>query len=466
LSIAVSASINRTLEAFAERIGGPSTFGSTKWYQEKTIDVGRDSFIQTHRPPGDLCGGLHVSLFNEAFGNFIYQSNSIVPNRDDCTVTSDFVGAMSLHYSLEKGRQRAALSRLQAYFNNTFVRPMEIESDGTILHSEGNNHFMLLNIEFKNECGKGGSDSSMQNVAYFAKYWAKQPLESSKYRIASFLMSIVGPTLTIYGAVYLGDPGGILLDPLTPCLHLLMMPDDRQAMIRLASTLAALKRGLYELACCYSSQIVDPLPVDQRGYPYLSHASTFSFSYVRSLSRRVFLAIVRGREVRSNDVPEEGTRVVVKFSPIGYCHKSYLALASYGYSPRVWSEFSLNPWWYITITDYIENAMPYVPSPERDSKLRHAVEILKTSGFVHGDLRSPNVLTVPDSDRIFIIDFELAGRPDDNDTYPSFLNHTDITWPHGVTDNARLEFSHDDEWVNCLTAEASPQQNRQRFAQY
>ena len=141
-----------------------------------------------------------------------------------------------------------------------------------------------------------------------------------------------------------------------------------------------------------------------------------------------------------------------------------MALACYGYSPHVWSSFTLLPWWHVTILDYIDNSEPYVSSPERDSKLRHAVQILKESGFVHGDLRPPNVLIVPDSDEIFIIDFDFAGRPDANDVYPSFLNHTNISWPEGVTDNASLQFSHDDIWVSGLTAEALPLPKRRRSA--
>ena len=460
----------RSLRAFSKRIGGPSTFAASDWYQEKILGgIGPDSYAQTHRPPGDLKGGPHVSLFNATFGNFVHRCNSVVPNRDDCGFTLELVQAMSLNYRKEKDRRDAALPLFQAYFSGddfqiTFVRPMNLETDGTILFSDKNNHFMLLNIEFKNESGQGKSDSAMQNLAYFSKFWDAQSADASDFRIASYLVSIVGPTLTVYGAVFLGTEAGIFMDPLTPCLHLLMTPDDRQAMNRLASTLSALKCGLYELSRDYSSQLLQRLPADHRRYPYLSQSNTFSFNYIGSLSRYVFLAVVKSNSGQGNDSPEVGAHVVVKFSPIGHCHEAYLALACYGYSPHVWSSFTLLPWWHVTILDYIDNSEPYVSSPERDSKLRHAVQILKESGFVHGDLRPPNVLIVPDSDEIFIIDFDFAGRPDANDVYPSFLNHTNISWPEGVTDNASLQFSHDDIWVSRLTAEALPLPKRRRSA--
>jgi hypothetical protein len=424
--------------------------------------VGPKAFMQTHRPPGDLKGGLHVSVYNQTFAHFIRDCNDIVPTRDECAIAVELVQAMSMHYRLEKKRQETAVPILEDYFDCVFTIPPGIESDEAILHKVGKLRFMLMNVEFKSEFGKGGSDAAMQNAGSFAKYWAKRHVESSRYRIASFLVSIVGPSLTVYGAVHNGDAAGIYIDPLTSCMLLLMTPDDRKAMTRLACTLAALKRGLSSMAADYSSQVDHPSAVDQREFPYLCKAETFSFTYVSKLSRRVFLAVVSDHDGQNNDVPAAGARVVVKFSPVGYCHGAYQVPAKHGYSPRVWAEFPLLPWWHVTITEYVENSLPYISTPGRDSKLRHAAKVLKDSGFVHGDLREPNVLVVPGSDQISVIDFDFAGRLEANATYPSFLNHTNISWPAGVADNCPLEYSHDEEWVKRLTTEAPPKQKRKR----
>ena len=78
-----------------------------------------------------------------------------------------------------------------------------------------------------------------------------------------------------------------------------------------------------------------------------------------------------------------------------------------------------------------------------------ALELLHTKGYCHGDFRSNNIL-IRHSETpkpIAIVDFDWSGETD-KATYPPFINHIDINWPEGATDNALLQPDHDNYWLN------------------
>ena len=69
------------------------------------------------------------------------------------------------------------------------------------------------------------------------------------------------------------------------------------------------------------------------------------------------------------------------------------------------------------------------------SKLMDAVHSLHAAGFVHGDLREPNVL-VSAGGEVSLIDFSWAGRPG-SARYPHFM------LPDGASDGQAITLEHD-----------------------
>lgn len=76
-----------------------------------------------------------------------------------------------------------------------------------------------------------------------------------------------------------------------------------------------------------------------------------------------------------------------------------------------------------------------------------AVHNLHAAGFVHGDLRSCNILLA--SGVVYIADFEWAGQPG-KAKYPYFMSHLDIEWPDGASDGKLITESHDLWWLSKL----------------
>jgi len=79
--------------------------------------------------------------------------------------------------------------------------------------------------------------------------------------------------------------------------------------------------------------------------------------------------------------------------------------------------------------------------------LQDAVQLLHKAGFVHGDLRSNNIMVV--SSCVRLIDFVWAGVAEQV-VYPFFMNHIDLKWPDGARDGQPISQKHDLYWLNLL----------------
>lgn len=69
-------------------------------------------------------------------------------------------------------------------------------------------------------------------------------------------------------------------------------------------------------------------------------------------------------------------------------------------------------------------------------------------GYVHGDLRTPNILVNNKSGRVWLVDFDHAGKYQET-KYPLFLN-PDIKWPDNAKAGALVEPEHDMYWIEQL----------------
>lgn len=82
-------------------------------------------------------------------------------------------------------------------------------------------------------------------------------------------------------------------------------------------------------------------------------------------------------------------------------------------------------------------------------QLKFVLNLLETNSMVHGDLRSANIYFDSEIQKLQIIDFDWAGIHN-TDKYPLFLNHSDITWPEGVSDGSTIMHAHDVAFCNQI----------------
>ncbi len=82
-------------------------------------------------------------------------------------------------------------------------------------------------------------------------------------------------------------------------------------------------------------------------------------------------------------------------------------------------------------------------------QVRDAVRVLHEHGFVHGDLRSQNIM-LDKSLRLRVIDFDWAGQ-EGVARYPKDLS-PDIPWPAGAKPGMLITKEHDIYWVTHLLA--------------
>ena len=154
--------------------------------------------------------------------------------------------------------------------------------------------------------------------------------------------------------------------------------------------------------------------------------------------------------------------VVVKYAPTysSTVHKA-LARLSPPLAPHLYyCEKLKDLQLYVVIMDYVQKG-PSQPrtkwtkaedttvllTDKQKELLREAVNQLRKQGYVHGDLREPNVILEAE-DKLKIIDFDWSGVGG-NVRYPPDINQT-IDWPTGVKPGARIEMAHDNDWVESL----------------
>ncbi|KAF8349500.1 hypothetical protein F5887DRAFT_946481 [Amanita rubescens] len=76
--------------------------------------------------------------------------------------------------------------------------------------------------------------------------------------------------------------------------------------------------------------------------------------------------------------------------------------------------------------------------PRKRNELRELISEYHRHGFVHGDIRKPNILVSNSDNTDFrLIDFDWAGRHE-TARYPSMMN-SEIPWPGGVDLHALIE---------------------------
>jgi len=299
----------------------------------------------------------------------------------------------------------------------------------------------LVNIEVKNEIGLGGGAIHVQNAAYAAMH----AFQATKVRRISvcptLLIELAGPNMSLSGAVF-SDLASC--DQLSPMVSLVWQPHSR-LMFQAAQCFFALRKALPSLRSFYTALDQEALdcqaPRRQLTFPYPTSftsvdGNTMQLSYEEKLTSLCYRATVEQQE----------GYVFVKFCK-AYNTDAHRLLAAEGFAPKLLGIRSLTDEWQMVIMEYVTGYVWEEADEKPHAALEAAVLLLHKAGFVHGDLRSNNVLVVSGS--VCVIDFEWSGVAEQA-VYPGFMNHVDVTWPDGARSGLPIRKAHDLWWVSLL----------------
>jgi hypothetical protein len=310
-------------------------------------------------------------------------------------------------------------------------------------------------------------------------------LESSSS--PTLLITLTGPWLCVYGAVWTTEP---IIQRLTDMIWLGKPPCRNEYKVnRIACTLLAAKEAIKQLEHFYQNmKLCSPVGNDRhsRFFPFLSAypdprcpGKCIKFEYVEPMEREAlrFCVTYRARTTTpkvsvTNDANQDHfpqpRDIVVKFVR-KYGEEAHCLLASHGMAPQLLYRGPLSP-----NSELSMIVMDYFPGKTLSSVfgsmevcdetykgVKKALDVLHEAGFVYGDLRRPNVLVQGDNTHVFgeglqsgtklkvvLIDFDWADKVGIA-RYPAFLNPR-VMYPKDVGPWRQIRKEHDDLMLENL----------------
>ncbi len=373
--------------------------------------------------------GHHVSIYCPVFSEFTTQCENVDIDRGDCLFAHLLCDKMKEYYSSEEARQAEFVNQLMKYFplwNVTVSKGGDPHADIYI-----GKEFL---VEVKNEPGSTTSDPFPEVISYYV-----QGIRTSCS--PAFIATLDGTNFTIYGAVY---SECLLVDMLTPPVWMVDQYNYNPAMERIARVLKSLKLSLTKLRGLGS--------VEQSLFPYLQKfkigEDEMTIRYTRSRSLHMFKAYLEHKN--------RSEACIVKFCE-SYGTNVHRLLFDNNLAPELFFATTVGHFTAVVTREIdaavdIKTYLASTESLEVRLKVRtqclQVLACLKEKKFVHGDLRSNNILVNGNGD-VKVVDFDWAGC-EEKQCYPFFMNHVDIDWPNGATDGQLILSEHDEYWIHQL----------------
>ena len=392
-----------------------------------------DPLILNGRPP--TAAGLPVALAHSVLGAF--QDNvagDIEPDPQAVTTVVELAEVLcALSEQDEGSRMGRVMEILNKYVGLDFANYWfgnQRHTDGSVVRKWGKFEAMLASMEMKQELGMGGGCPYLQSSAYFIEFIRKFENEdvSRLSRLPALLVYVAGPYIGVAGAAFLGLP---VVEPMTPMMPLHHLAQNERLLLATARMLRALKMALEDLDRYYNDlskeRRTSPSTQQQLTFPYVDRVCIGKVEARLTYTSR----LEGGFHVFRGNVEPGSLDVVIKFARrySRACHEECHRLRI---APRLLACEPLSGGWYVVVMEWLPN---YKTLHSLSGKLTQrltdavntAVQQLHRAGFVHGDLRGPNVMVGRDNSIAFI-DFDWAGTVGEA-VYPPLMN-PEVRW-HG-----------------------------------
>ena len=358
--------------------------------------------------------GDNVTLYYPKFQEFVEECNNQEPiTKCDIESARRMCEAMSPHLTKEKERR------------DTFVQLMKKEYG--IKMEEHKFQYKLIEksacpcdaavkpnscviLECKNESGKGGgSDSHSQVIAYYIASLEEKPVDQCP--APAYLIELVGPQLTISGAVYGRD---VFVDKLK---DVSLEPQcNEEEMIKIAKILKALKHAIEEIKKYYDKKYYDN-GLDPR-YPTFQSLNRCTIKYTETIKPHMFKGIFTNSE-RSRDV-------VIKFVN-RFSTEAHTFMYDKGHAPELIDQGKVKGTKYtaivmeytcaISLQTYLKS---YAEKRQQVQEKCQEVITEMNEEYVHGKLSAQNILLLEeecdedeegiDGLKIYIVNYEWAEK--------------------------------------------------------
>jgi len=308
-------------------------------------------------------------------------------------------------------------------------------TDGDIRY----NGFCFAILEYKSEIGTTGAEPLFQAGWYYTEFMRKKLDVHS--RLPCFILYAFGAHIGFAGAVWTDRP---LLEVFSPTLPIFYHSTDVNTRMSAARCFGAAKKAILTLESYYKHELHDVGTADRQylAFPYpteyvsLGDSTVQSFTYTCHLDKNKLLFKAK---IDNNDL-------CIKFVRC-YSKEAHLKCSSLGFAPLLRGFEHVSGGWYMVVMDFIDDSYQELhDSPSKDSfhlEVRQKVIRLHQEGYVHGDIRTTNVMVKKNGDPgIILVDFDWAGVIGEV-RYPMNVNIVDVKRPNGAYDNELITLEHD-----------------------
>ncbi|KAJ7207953.1 hypothetical protein GGX14DRAFT_634565 [Mycena pura] len=464
----------------AKKVGAPSDAAKNS----NLIEAQGDDATRIYNGRPMDAAAPPAAVYHAAFGDFLIRQEAppdeATYTAGDLQLATHIVQVLNGLYINEKARQddlRASLEYFLGLGAATIKDLGSCKPDGSIFADLGIDNLgidnlrallTLLLFELKNSQGEGGCDASRQGEICYRLLAVAEDIKS--YRRATCLPAVIlaihPPTISVSAAYMTSD--FVATSPLTE-LNVQPRHPTRirpgfsydEPVLAVCKVLKNIKLLVDDLRLFFASidnVIMTPPSGAADGTPALLAPSDrpwlVSVDIKGSAATLVYhhrLPPGPGRRaVYVATMTHEGTQteVAVKFAE-RYEKEAHEMMTARNAAPKLfYCEYEPRAQMVVVITSFVEQRETQL-TLNGAQKVASALRDFHRAGWVHGDIRDPNIL-VDRNGNPFLIDFDWCGKKG-SAKYPCFLNASH-TWPPGVLTRGgflrRREILQDDDcWM-------------------
>ncbi|KAI9453354.1 hypothetical protein F5148DRAFT_985553, partial [Russula earlei] len=413
--------------------------------------------ILDDRPESDAVPPLPLlfegfGLFHDDFKGRHYTRASNKMRGDLEEAVDLFSEAMTLIHEKERDRLEEGLETLNKIFELRDPRPPPLaagvigtcQTDG---HFKGPHGMISCVVEFKNELASSSSIPAVELLSYVTKSHSRVMVKRgdvSPWRMPCLGLTIAGPYVMFFGIIFLKPLWRIVsLTPMLSCIPSAVNGDDRQQLYAAFYAALDLSRRIDDEALLFingaTAMSLDPEPNTR--LPYISALTKWGDT--GEIRFRIVEFYPKTQDYRHLYIArlDDDKEIIVKFSQ-RYSIELHEFCAERRCAPKILGFQRLAGGFFAIAMEYIFPSTSLYTAPNRarfcdkwNKDLWDLMESFHKAGFVHGDLREPNILC--DGENVMLIDFDWGGNVGDAE-YPSGRLSTELTFGRAEDANSKI----------------------------